>query len=103
MLHSHDMINKSICSCFTNPEAQVNIKPSVQDAGVQCDLVRCLECAPPRVDACVQCDIECPLFESTPRIDYYSTSESALSDAPHGTDTSSEAYHLSRDNQSGLS
>ena len=80
---------------------QVDIRPTYQDAGVQCDL-QFSEHTSLKVDASVQCDIEYPLFVSTPRIDYYSTSESE-SDAPHGTDTSTGMYHPLRDIQSSLS
>ena len=62
-------------------EAQVDMKPSVQDAGVQCIIIPYTECTPTTTDTGVQCDIECPLFVSTPRIDCYSTSETELSDA----------------------
>ena len=82
---------------------QVYIKPTFQDAGVQCDLFQFSEHAPLTADTSVQCDIECPLFASTPRIDYYSTSESEFSDAPHSANTSTGTYHLSRDIQSSLS
>ena len=75
------MIDTSILSCFSNPEVQVNFKPIVQDVGVQVDLLQYLECAPSIADAYVQCDIEYPLFESTPRIDSYSTSESEFPNA----------------------
>lgn len=87
---------------FFNPELQVDIKPRLQDSGVQCDLLFS-ERTPLTADASVQCNIECPLFVSTPRIDCYSTSESELFDAPHGTDTSAAMYHSSRDTQSSLS
>ena len=90
-------------SCFSNPEVQVYIKPTFQDAGVQCDLLQFSEHAPLTADTSVQCDIECPLFASTPRIDCYSTSESEFSDAPHGADTSTGTYLSSRDVQSSLS
>lgn len=89
--------------CFSNPEVQVYIHPTFQDAGVQCDLLQFLGHATLTTDASVQCDIECPLFASTPRIDCYSTSESEFSDAPHGADTSTGTYHSSRDIQSSLS
>ena len=89
--------------CFSNPEVQVYIHPTFQDAGVQCDLLQFSGHATLTTDASVQCDIECPLFASTPRIDCYSTSESEFSDAPHGADTSTGTYHSSRDIQSSLS
>ena len=82
-------------------EVQVHIGPTYQDTGVQCDL-QFSEHTSLKADASVQCDIECPLFVSTPRIDYYSTSESE-SDAPRGTDTSTGTYHPLRDIQSSLS
>ena len=88
--------------CFSNPEVQVYIKSTFQDAGVQCDLLQFSGHATLTTDASVQCHIECPLFASTPRIDCYSTSESEFSDAPHSADTSTGTYHYSRDIQSSL-
>ena len=80
-------------------EVQVYIKPTFQDARVQCDL-KFSEHATLTMDANIQCDIECPLFTSTPKIDCYSTSESEFSNAPHSADTSTGTYHPSRDIQS---
>ena len=84
---------------FLNPEVQVAIEPTFQDAGVQCGLCQFLL----TVDASVQCDIECPLFTSTPMIDCYSTTESEIFEASQGTDTTTETYHPSRDSQNSLS
>lgn len=84
-------------------EVQVDVKPSFQDAGVQCDIIPYTECTPTTTDTAVQCDIECPLFVSTPRIDCYSTSETELSDASQGMDTSTGMYHPSMDIPSSLS
>ena len=105
-----------VLSCFLNPEVQVNFKPIVQNVGVQVDLLQLLERAPSTedgpstadasstADACVQCDvIEYAVFESTPRMDNYSTSESSFSDAAPSTDTSTGTYHPSGDIQSSLS
>ena len=80
---------------FSNPEVQVNFKLSVQDVGVQVDLLQHLECASSAADACVQCDIEYPLFESTPRIDSYFTTESEFPDVAQGTDRSAGTYYPS--------
>ena len=73
------MIDTSILPCSSNPEVQVNFKPIVQDVTVQVNLLRFITynvLHPQQMHARVQCDIEYPLFESTPRIDSFSTSES---------------------------
>ena len=93
------MIHTSILSCFSNPEVQDKFKPIVQDVGVKVDLLQYLECAPSIANVCVQCDNEYLLFESTPRIDSYSTSE--FPDAAQGTDILTGTYHPS-DIQSSL-
>lgn len=87
MLHA---MGTSIIEIKTLTGVQVNLKPSYQDTGVQCEL---LQSPRPSTDFSIQCDLpKYPPRTSSPRTDPPSTSESELSDIAEEVNTSREMY-----------
>ena len=91
-----------------NAEVQVNITPTLRDAGVQCNPVQTLEHCPPLVDpplvdASVQCGFGYSLLTLTPKIRNIVniiTSESEISGALQAASMLTEIYCPSQESGS---